>query len=67
MGRWLRPAVPLAIAGSGLAAECVGLWGRMADLYAGGATGWELLRRLASLQPWGAGDGHAVRVDGGEI
>ena len=47
--------MPLAIAGTGLAAEFIGVWGLMVDYYSGRASGWELFRRLASLQPGALG------------
>ena len=51
LGRRLRPAVPLVLAGAGLAAEFVAVWGVMMPTYTGGASGREALRRLAWLQP----------------
>jgi len=51
LGRWLRPAVPVALAGAGLSAEFIAAWGAMAPAYTGGASGLEALRRLAWLQP----------------
>lgn len=51
LGRWFRPAIPAAMAGAGLTAELVGVWGRMIPAYTGDAAGFEALRRLAWLQP----------------
>ena len=51
LGRWLRAAVPVTLAGAGLSAELIMIWGRMVPTYSGGATGLEALRRLAWLQP----------------
>jgi hypothetical protein len=47
----LRAAWPLLMAGAGLAAEPVAVWGMMVPTYSGGASGFEALSRLASLQP----------------
>ena len=51
LSRYLRPAVPLALAGVSLAAEVTGIFGQMIPKYTGGAP-WSLaLNRLAWLQP----------------
>jgi hypothetical protein len=51
LGRWLRPAIPLALAGAGLLCEIIAFSGLMVPLYTGGATGRLALVRLAWLQP----------------
>jgi len=51
LSRYLRPAVPLALAGVSLAAEVTGIFGQMIPKYTGWAS-WSLaLNRLAWLQP----------------
>jgi hypothetical protein len=51
LGR-LRPALPWALAATGLAGEVVGVWGAMVPTYTGNAATWpETLARLACLQP----------------
>lgn len=67
LGRRLRPAVPLVLAGSGLAAEFVAVWGVMAATYTGGASGREMLRRLAWLQPGFLGTAVLVASVVGEV
>jgi len=55
LSRYLRPAVPLGLAGVSLAAEVTGLFGQMIPNYTGCAS-WSLaLDRLAWLHPWWLG------------
>ncbi|MHC5539281.1 hypothetical protein ACYOEI_13770, partial [Singulisphaera rosea] len=49
---YLRVIVPAILTVTCLAAEFSALWGRMVPTFSGGATGWEALRRLGSLQPF---------------
>ena len=55
LGRWGRAALPAALAVICLGSELVGIWGRMVPVYTANATGWEMLRRLAQLQPGALG------------
>jgi hypothetical protein len=67
LGRWLRPAVPLVLAGAGLAAEIIAMCGPMSLTYSGGASGLEALRRLAWLQPGFLGTATLAAAAVGEI
>ena len=55
LGRHLRPALPLGLAGVSLAAEVTGLFGQMILKYTGWASWSHALDRLAWLQPWWLG------------
>ena len=67
LGKWLRGAIPGALAGAGLAGEAVGVWVWMLPVYAGGATGFEALRRIGTLQSHALGFTTLIAAVCGEI
>jgi hypothetical protein len=67
LGRWGRAALPAALAVICLGSEIVGIWGRMVPVYTANATGWEMLRRLAHLQPGTLGTMTLALAIAGEV
>jgi 4-amino-4-deoxy-L-arabinose transferase-like glycosyltransferase len=66
LGRY-RVLLPAALAVTLFYVDSVLVLGRMAATYAGGASGWEILRRLAYLQPAPLGTSTLLAASGGAV
>ena len=67
LGQWGRAIAVGALMAICLGAEFIGIWGRMAPIYAGGATDFEMFRRLAWLQPRILGSATLIAAGAGEV